>query len=380
MYKNVIFWLLLTSFVLFSCASPSPSHFSVTPGNVDEYLAPTYTPRPIPTPFSKSENGEIVLLLRKRAAPFETVILRLPDDCLLSGTECDVDGSVLGVLPQGLSQVLKVYWTINGDKAFFWDDNTTDVYILDGNQGTFQVFQKKVLKVRDDFLVSPSGENTIFEIQENDNETNLVLMNNSSGDMLKLDVPMPGAKYVSQWINDNTVLFWNEISEGKGYLVDLKIYTLNTVDRNVQPFDIGRDWMRTSVPVFSPDRKFMTFKTEDTTIIRDASSTLEHTWDIRSENLLWSMDSNFLAIYDSNGEIYTILPTGSELQKIYSLATMGILEDWIWLPDNKHILLIIVDDDGNRQIGALSLAEKMFTPINLTLLNDYDPVSFSFRP
>jgi hypothetical protein len=380
MSKNVIFGLLSLSFIIFACANPSSTPFSVTPGNVDEYLAPTHTPRPIPTPFSKSENSEVVLLLRKRAAPFETVILRLPGDCLLSGKECDMDGNVLGVLPQGLSQVLKVYWTINGDKAFFWDDNTTDVYILDGNQGTFQVFKKQVLKVRDDFLMSPNREISIFEIQKSANETNLVLMNSSSGDISKLDIPVPGAKYASQWLDDHTVLFWNEISEGKGYLVDLKVYTLNTLDYSVQPFDIGRDWMQTSVPVFSPDRNFMAFTGEDYTVIREYSGGLEHTLDMKIESILWSMDSNFLALFDSNGEIYTVHSNGSNLQKIYSLANVGIVEDWIWLPDNEHILLIIVDNDGNRQIGVLSVGDKTFTPINLLILNDYDPISFAFRP
>ncbi|MDQ3004087.1 MAG: hypothetical protein M3R47_01685 [Chloroflexota bacterium] len=380
MYKNVIFGLLLISLVLFSCANPSPTPFSVTPGNVDEYLAPTYTPRPIPTPFSKSKNGEIVLLLRKRAAPFETVILRLPDDCLLSGKECDMDGNVLGVLPQGLSQVLKVYWTINGDKAFFWDDNTTDVYILDGNQGTFQVFKKQVLKVRDEFLVSPSGENTIFEIQENDNETNLVLMNNLSGDISNLDVMVPGAKYASQWLDDHTVLFWDEISEGKGYLVDLKLYTLNTVDHSVQPFDIGRDWMQTSVPVFSPNRELMAFTAAGNLVIRDALTAIENGINIMPERFLWFTDSQGLIVYSQNKEFFTVKSDGSEMQKIYALLETQYLEDWIWLADSEHLLLITTDDDGNRQIGTLSVVDKTFTPINFALLNDYAPVSFSFRP
>src|SRR5690606_21142988 len=123
MYKNVVFWLLLISFILSSCTNPSPVPFSLTPGTVDEYHAPTHTPRPIPTPFPKSENGEIVLILRKRAAPFEAVILRLPSTCLLGGEICKVDGNLLGALPQSLSQVLKIYWTNDGNRAFFWDDN-----------------------------------------------------------------------------------------------------------------------------------------------------------------------------------------------------------------------------------------------------------------
>lgn len=380
MSKSVIFGLLFLSFILSSCVAPSPTPFSVTPGNVDEYLAPTYTPRPIPTPFPKGENGEIVLLLRKRAAPFEVVILRLPDTCLLGREICNVDGSLLGALPQSLSQVLEIYWTNDGNRALFWDDNTGDIYALDGNEGVFTVFKKEILKVRDDFLISPDGENLMFEVQKSDNETDLVMMNSSSGDISKFDIPVSGAKYVSQWIDNNTILFWDEISEGKGYLVDLKVYTLNTLDHSVQPFDIGRNWMQTSVPIFSPDRKYMAFTTDNKSIIRDASSSVESVLDVKSEKILWSGDSSLLAIYDSNRKIYAALPNGGGLQEIHSLSAIGDLEDWMWLPDNQHILLIVVDGDGNRQPGVLSLVDKTFTQINLSLLNDYDPISFSFRP
>jgi hypothetical protein len=378
MYKY--FCLFLLFFAFSSCANPSPAVIQVTPGNAADYVAPTYTPRPIPTPLPKNDDGEIVLLMRKRVAPFEVVLLRLSNKCLLHGQVCDTEGNLLGALPQGLSQVQEISWTKDGDRAFFWDGNTADIYILDGNQGTFQLFKREVLKIRENFLVSPNGENTIFEIQKNDYETDLVLMNTLSGDIFKFDLPIVGAKHPSQWIDDNIVLFWNEVSEGKGYLVDLKVYTLNTLDHSAQPFDIGRDWMQTSVPIFSPDRKFMAFTTDNKTIIRDASSSVESVWNVKGEKFLWSGDSDLLAIYDSNRKIYAALPNGGGLQEIHSLSAIGDLEDWMWLPDNQHILLIAVDGDGNRQLGVLSVEEKTFAPINLSLLNEYDPVSFSFRP
>ncbi len=379
MHKNTVFWFLLI-FLLFSCVPSSPSPFSLTPGNVDAYLAPTHTPRPIPTPFPKNESGEIVLILRKRDAPFEAVILRLPRRCLLGEEVCSVDGNLLGVLPQSLSQILKIYWTDDGDRAFYWDDNTGDIYVLNANEGVFTIFKKEIWKVRNEFLLSPNGENIIFETQKGDHETNLVMMNSTSGDLVTFDLPLPGAKYASQWLNDHTVLFWSEISEGKGYLVDAKVYTLNTTDRSVQPFDIGRNWMETSVPVFSPDRQSMAFTTPDKIIIRDAHSFVERDWNVASEKFSWSWNSDRLAIYDSSKDIYVAFLNQGDLQQIYSLSTMGDLEDWIWLPDNEHLLLIVVDGDGNRQLGVLSIEERKFTPIHLSLLGEYVPVSFSFRP
>lgn len=380
MYKNVVFWLLLISFILSSCTNPSPAPFSLTPGNVDEYLAPTHTPRPIPTPFPKSENGEIALILRKRAAPFEAVILRLPSTCLLGGEFCKVDGNLLGALPQSLSQVLKIYWTNDGNRAFFWDDNAGDIYVLNGNEGVFTVFKKEIWKVRGDILVSPDGEHIMFETQKGDYETDLVMMNSSSGDMVTFDIPVPGTKYASQWLDDTTVLCWSEVSEGKGYLVDLKVFMLNTSDHSVQPFDVGSDWMQTSIPIFSPDKKLMVFTANNKTIIRDASSSVESVWDVTSEKSLWSADSGPLALYDTNRKIYIAYPNEGRLQEVHSLSSSENLEDWIWLPDSQHILLVVVDSDGNRQLGILSVDEKTFAPINLSLLNEYDPVSFSFRP
>ena len=159
--------LLLLVLLLTSCARPA-----VEPGagNKAEYAVPTYTPRPIPTPLPKNESGEPTLLLRKNIEPYEVVVLRLSTGCLLNGEECNMKGNLLGVLPQSLSQVLKIYWMSNGDKAFF-RDNMGDIYVLDGNQGTFQIFKKQVLKVRDVFLISPNGQNTIFETQNSDYET-----------------------------------------------------------------------------------------------------------------------------------------------------------------------------------------------------------------
>lgn len=381
MYKHFSFYSLFLFIMLSSCASYPPVVTSRTPGNIDEYLAPTYTPRPIPTPLPKSQGGEITLLLRKRIAPYEVIILRLPSACLLSGELCDLDGNLLGALPQGLSQVLSIYWTNDGNKAFFWDDNTTNIYTLDGNQGTFQVFKKEVLKVNNSFLISPDGNNVVFEIQKGDHETDLVSMNVGSGDITKFDISEPCAKYISQWMDANSFLFWCEKSEGeKGYLVDIELYIFNTVDDSIQPFDIGRDWMQTSVPIFSPNKELMAFTTAGNLIIRDALTAKENSINMMPEKLLWLPDSQGLIIYSQNKEIFAMKSDANELQKLYSFSANEYLEDWAWLSDNEHIILITTDEDGNRQLGVLSIAEKTFIPINFSLLNEYNPISLSFRP
>ncbi len=384
MYKHFGFYSLFLFMMLSSCASyPPVTTPGTTPGNIAEYLAPTYTPRPIPTPFPKSENGEFILLLRKRNAPYEVVIQRLPSECLLSGEACGLDGNLLGALPQGLSQVPNIYWTNDGSKAFFWDDNTTNVYTLDGNQGTYQVFKEEVLKVKHSFLISPDGNEIVFEIKTGDHETDLVSMNVNSGDITKFNIAVPCSKYVSQWIDNARFTFSCEKFVGqKGYLAGVEVYVFNIKDGTLQPFEINRDRLQAPVlPIFSPNRNFMAFTDANTIAIRSVSSSVESILNIPTESFLWSMDSESLAIYSQDKEIFTVSTDGSDLQKLRSLSEDEHLEDWMWLPDNEHIFLITtIDDDGNRDVGVLSVVNKTFTPLNFSLLNNYNPVSISFRP
>ncbi|MGC1378467.1 MAG: hypothetical protein WA821_19705 [Anaerolineales bacterium] len=339
------------------------------------------TPVVIETPLPKNEAGEVVLLLNKRGRPAsDVVIIRLSQGCLMGATPCEPDGNILAVLPQPLLQVQSIYWTNDGAKAFFWDSGTGDIYILDGNQGKFQVFKKEVWKSKDNFVISPDGSQIMLEIQKGDHETDLVSMNVQSGDMTKFDIPDVCEKYPSQWIDNHTVLFWCEYDEGKGYLTGVTVNTLNTLTRQVQPFDLGRDWMQTSVPVFSPDRTLMAFNDDTTLVIRSVATAAEHVLSIPTESFLWSTDSKWLAIFSRSKEISIARSDGSELQKIISLSENDSLQDWMWLPDNQHILLIAGDENGNERDGVVSIVDKTFIPLNLALLKDYDAVSISFRP
>lgn len=374
-YRNMC--LISIFFLLASCIPNGPSSSA---DNIPTSMPVSETVLPVATLLPKSDTGEITLLVRKRERPSDVVIFRPSQDCLVGKADCELSGNILAVLPQNLSQVLKIFWTNDGNRAFFWDENAGDIYVLDGNQGTFQIFKKEIWKVRDHFAISPMGDQAIFETHKGDYETDLVSMNITSGDITQFDISEICAKYVSGWIDNDRVLFWCEYNEGKGRLAGVKVFTLNIVDQSIQPFELGYESPRVSVPEVSPDRKFMVFTVENELVIQDVSSSVENKVDIRAERTLWSMDSKGLAIYDQNKDIYCVKLDGSEKQKIYSLADIGDLEDWMWLPDNNHILLIIVDNDGNRMVGALSVTEKTFTALNLSLLNNYDPISISFRP
>jgi len=376
MFRYGKFYLAFVFFLLASCTINVPAP-STSNNNSD---IPT-NPTAIETPFPKNESGEIVLLLRKRERPFDVVVVRLSNDCLVDKADCRPDGNILATLPENLSQVRNIYWTNDGNKAFFWDDSTTNIYTIDGNQGTVSVFKENVLKVRDDFFVSPNGDSILFEVQKGDYETDLVSININSGEITKFDISEACAKYVSQWIDNNTILFSCEKSEGKGYLVDVKVYAFNTVDHSIQPLEINRDRLQEPVlPIFSPNRNFMAFTDANTIVIRSASTSVENVLNVPAEKFLWSTDSESIAIYSQNKDIFTVHFDGSKLQKLYSLPENEYLEDWMWMPDNKDILLITTDDNGDRKVDILSVVDKTFIPLNLSLLNDYNPISISFRP
>lgn len=376
-YRNLC--LISIFFLLVSCA-PNGSSPNIDNTDVPTAMPVIETSLPEATPLPKSDTGEVILLLRKRERPSDVVVLRLSQDCLIAKTDCEPSGNILGVLPQNLSQVSRIHWANDGNQAFFWDENTGDIYVLDGNQGSFQIFKKEVWKVRDHFVISPDGNRAIFEIQKGDYETDLVSMDINTGDLTHFDIPEICAKYISGWIDKDTILFWCEYNEGKGYLAGVKVFTLNTVDQSIQAFDFNLESARVSIPEFSPDKKFLDFMIENKLVIREVSTSVESEVDVQADRTLWSMDSKVLAIYDQSKDIYRVELDGSEIQKIYSLVEIGDLEDWMWLPDNNYILLIIVANDGNRMVGVLSVTEKIFTPLNLSLLNNYDPVSVSFRP
>jgi hypothetical protein len=122
--------------------------------------------------------------------------------------------------------------------------------------------------------------------------------------------------------------------------------------------NVGRGWVQTSAPVFSPNEKIMVLTIENQTIIRDISNSLVSAWDVGSEKSLWSWDSSLLAMYTSNRKIFAVRPNAGELHEIYSLSALEELEDWIWFADNQHILLVIERTDGLRQIRVLSITER----------------------
>lgn len=351
-------------------------------GNSD--YVPTNTSVSIETPFPKSSrDGEIVMLLRKREAPYNAVAIRLSNDCLMDRVDCDSLSNILATFPEHLSQVGGLSWINDGSKAFIWDNNASDIYTIDPQSGTIQIFKKGIVRVIENFLVSPDGEQIVFEVSEGPYETGLVLMDVNSGKIENLEIPLVCMKFALAWIDPVKFMFrCNKYSalEGKAILESVKVFTFDIEAHSVQPFETGRDWMWMVAPVFSPNREYMAFSDSIAAVIRNVSSGKEKTLDLSAEKFLWSTDSKSLGVYSQGKEIFVDHSDGSGLEKVYSLLEDEYLEDWMWMPDNEHLLLITSDDNGNREVGVLSVLNKRFTHLNLLLLNDYHPISISFKP
>ncbi len=377
--RHSSFFFLL--FLLVSCAnykSTNPDRIitTVTSSNLD-----ANSPLPTPDKISQiSTSAEVTFLLRNRSQPL-LKLAAFRQECLTGEISCQ-HPRMSSTLPPHLYQVLKLFWTPNGKYAFFWDSNTGDIYSVDGNSGEITRVRSQVWKVRSDFFISPDGEKMIFEIDTGVFETDIVSMNIYTGEMTTLDISIPCMKFVSGWLTNNEFLFWCEIYTGsKGYLENINVYTFNLETRVAQPFEPNRDWMQTSVPKPAPNGQRIVFTNDKKIIIRDLGIAQEYFFDLNPENYIWSLDSDFLAVYTQEREIFIVNLDSKSTTKLFSLSENVLLEDWLWLPDNKGLLLVMADKDtDNKTTAFLSMTNHNLLSLDLSLFAEYRVISISYRP
>ena len=390
-YIVLVFFLFLVSCTNVEPATTDETNLSahantpapVLPSPTAEILstaipAPTLTP--IPQLVDKPDGKEITLLLRNRTQPSELQVVGLGKDCLAGEASCEQFNRI-AALPVTLPQVLKLFWTADGGRAFFWDSDTGDVYILDGASGEINKFRAAVWKPRSDFFISPNGSRMVFEIEAGVFETDIVSMDMQTGEMVTLNTSAPGMKFVSTWLNDEKILFWSEKHTGdKGYLEDVDVYTFDFVTQATQPFEIGQDWMQISIPRFSPDRQAMVLTHAGSIIIRDAVSAQERVLSINPENYIWSDDSSWLVVYTQDKKLFVASADGQDALEVYAFPQHLILTDWLWLPGSEDLIFVMSDEEGKTAIARFSLSNYAVTPVILPLLETYDVVSLSYRP
>ncbi len=342
-------------------------------------LNPTNTQAPGPESFY---DDEITLLLHNRLRPpVEPKIIGLSVGCLLGKTDCE-QGNTISVFPESLPQVSKLFWAFDGKRAFFSDSDTGDIYTVDRVSGEINSFKEDVWKINDVFFISPNGFQMIFEVSASPFESDIVSMDMQSGEISTFNIPIQCMKRINTWLTDAQFLFWCEVYTGdKGYLDDVQVYTFDLETQAAQPFDIGRDWMQVSIPYFSPNHQVMALTYEGNTIIRDSATGQELVLDINPEKYIWSDDSAWLAVFSQDKDIFIASVDGQKISKIYSFPENILLEDWLWLPGNEALLMIVSDlENGNKKLSLLSISNGIVTPVNLPLLETNNVISLSYRP
>lgn len=339
------------------------------------------TVNPTSTPFSNPVGDEITFLLRSRSQPIKLMVVAFGMDCLTSGTSCD-QPRMSWVLPTNLYQVWKLSWTPDGKRAFFWDSDTGDVYTLNGDSDEITKLRSEVWKIRSDFFMSPDGNQMIFEVDAGVFETDIVSMNIHTGEITPFDIPYPCMKFVTSWLSNDEFLFWCEKYAGdKGYLESVEVYTFNLETGTAQPFEIDRDWMQTSVPRFAPSGQVMVLTHDENVIIRDAVTAQEYFFDLNPESYIWSFDSQLLAVYTQNREIFVLNLNDRNTTRSYILPENMLLEDWLWLPENQGLLLVMANEDNeNRTVAVVSMSDFNLSVLNLSLFDEYDVISISYKP
>jgi hypothetical protein len=332
-------------------------------------------------PFSNPVGDEITFLLRTRSQPIKLMIVAFSVDCLTRGASCD-QSRASWILPANLYQIWKLSWAPDGKRAFFWDSDTGDVYMLNDNSGEITKIRSEVWKARSDFFVSPDGAKVIFEIDSGVFETDIVSMNIHTGEMTTFDIPIRCMKFVSGWLTNSEFLFWCEKYTGdKGYLENVEVYTFNLETHAVQPFEINRDWMQTSVPKIAPNGQVIAFTYDENVIIRDVATAQEYFFDLSPENYIWCLTSNLLAVYTQDREIFIINLDDKNTTKLYSFPDNTLLEDWLWLPENRGLLLVMANEDNeNKTTVFLSINNYSTVVLDLPLFDAYEVVSISNKP
>jgi hypothetical protein len=324
-------------------------------------------------------NDEVVFLLR----PLDENridIVGADAKCFDNPKNCELKTIVH--LAKDMPQILKIFWLSDGIHALFWDSDSGKIFKLNRLNGEIQLVKEKVWKTQNDFFISPDGTSVLYDLQIKELENAIVLMDVNSGDVKTLDINVVGLKRIADWVDPDKFLFWTEISSGqKGYLEDIKVYTFDIRAKKLETVNLGMDWMSTSPPYYSPDKKTFVASTKNSILFFDKENTTTKTVDINKETYLWSPDSTMLAVY-TQGKKVLILKTKDDTKKqAFTVPENSVLSDWLWLPETDSLLLVISQmDDGKTSLIRYSLLDDSITTIEWPILAKENVISLSYKP
>jgi len=218
-------------------------------------------------------------------------------------------------------------------------------------------------------------------IIEKSDENGIALMDVNSGDARTLDIHVDGMKRIVKWLNNDKFLFWTELYSGqKGYLEDIKVFTFNISTQKWQTVDLGVDWLTTTPPYYSPDKKTFAISTKNSIFFFDEEYNKTKAININKETYLWSPDSTRLVVYTQEKSILFLNENNNKEKQIFTVPEDAVLNDWLWLPGTDDLLLVISKiEDGKTSLIKYSFSNDTITTIDWPILTKENIVSLSYR-
>ena len=315
------------------------------PPSGNQQMTPVHTPRgilPVPPEASTRYYDEVLLILSTPRPPFQYAAVFATTDCFVSaGSACAFTSPISFTGDEG--PIGPVYWMPDGENGLYVRGNQILVINhLERVNGRSDVLVPEILKPHSQINISPDGRWLVEAIETQDPyTTDLVLIKTSSGRINKLDIGLEECfKSPLGWITPTKFMFRCDVSTGptpKKFRTEQRFYTYDVMSEEpvelASGMDIGYD-------ALSPDGKYAVYyEKQNGYHVLDLSSGQIYPASLPSGQVVWAQNSNRIAIFADNGDVYVANFDGSSQQKIYSTGGPGYLS-MRWFPDHKHIALI----------------------------------------
>ncbi|GAB1470945.1 hypothetical protein MASR2M66_18230 [Chloroflexota bacterium] len=359
--------------------SPSPTSYPTEPIN---------TPRgvlQVPPESSTRHFDEVLLLLQSPQPPFHFAAVFTATDCFVSnGQNCGFTEPI--PFPDGESlSGSSVYWMPDGENGFYIRDNQILVLNhLERVNGKSDTLVSEIHKPHRQINISLDGRWLVEAVEIADPyATDLVLIKTSSGKLNKLDIRLDECfKSPLGWMTPTKFMFRCETYTGetsKKTITDLRYYTYDVISAELLEIASGMD---IGFDKLSPSGEYIVYYEKQNGFrIQNLASGQVYSSTLPNGQYVWSHDSNKLATFADNGDIYVSNYDGSNQQRIYSSGESGYLS-LEWFPDNKHVALIGYFGGNEEQTTMIVLSEtgEIIQYAQIPTINNYNIIGISPLP
>jgi hypothetical protein len=169
----------------------------------------------------------------------------------------------------------------------------------------------------------------------------LVLIKTSSGKIDKLDIGLDDCfKTPLGWMTSTKFMFRCDIYTGatsKKIVTKKSFYTYDILSNELSEIASGMD---IGIEALSPNGKYAVYYEKQNGFhIKDLLNGQIYPSSVPNGQTVWSHDSNKLAIFADNGDIYISNRDGLNQQKIYSSGASGYLS-MEWFPNDNYVAFV----------------------------------------